>query len=106
MTEPFDLSNTFDIPPEGHDEIKKAGFKIEKLEINTNHLKKYLFLFIKGNMCNGDTLGQIDDKLTIIVKGVFKMFYTKKNFGHSAGLYPFAYDENGEQIGRDKEDYK
>ena len=79
--------------------------KIKKMKVGTFSLKKYIFLFIKGHMGNGDTLGQVEDKLEKIIRDVFKMFYIVKGFEDPKEKYPFAYDENGEQIGGKVEDY-
>ena len=79
--------------------------KIKKIKIGTFNLKKYLFLYIKGHMSNGLTLGQIEDRLEKIIGGVFKLFYTVKGFEDPSKEYPYAYDKNGEQIGGKVEDY-
>ena len=64
-----------------------------------------MFLYIKGHMSNGLTLGQIEDKLELVAQEVFKMFYTVKNFSDPKEKYPYAYNKNGEQIGGKVEDY-
>ena len=79
--------------------------KIKKTKVGTFNLKKYVFLFTKGHMSNGLTIGQIEDKLVEIIGGVFKLFYTVKGFEDPKEKYPYAYDKNGEQIGGKVEDY-
>lgn len=81
--------------------------KIKKIKVGTFNLKKYLFLYVKGHMGNGDTFGQIEDKLERTIQEVFKIFYTVKPFDSDPRKdFPFAYDKDGNQIGCKKEDYK
>ena len=79
--------------------------KIEKLEINDKHLKKYLFLFIKGHLSNGLKFGQVDDMLELILYEVNQLFLLNK-YQVDPKDYPYAFDKNGEQIGCKVEDYE
>ena len=84
--------------------------KIKKMKVGTNNLKKYLFLFIKGHLSNGCTLGEVDGLFTPIIKEMFGIFLLrksdtmtyKKDFNE---IYPFLFDRDGEQIGGKVEDY-
>ena len=85
--------------------------KIKKTEVGINNLKKYLFLFIKGHLNNGLTLGEVDDILTPIVKEIFGIFLLRQSDTMTwkrdfKDIYPFLYDKYGEQIGSKKEEYK
>ena len=84
--------------------------KIKKMKVGTNNLKKCVFLFIKGHLSNGCTLGEVDDLLTPIIKEMFGMFLLrksdtmtyKKDFNE---IYPFLFDKDGEQIGSKEGEY-
>ena len=77
---------------------------MEKIEINTLNLKKYLFLFMKGHLSNGLNFGQVNDMLALVVYEVNQLFLLNK-YQVDIKDYPYAYNENGEQIGCKKEDY-
>jgi len=84
--------------------------KIKKMKVGTNNLKKYLFLFIKGHLNNGLTLGEVDDILTPIVKEIFGIFLLRQSDTMTwkrdfKDIYPFLYNKNGEQIGSKEEEY-
>ena len=52
--------------------------KLQKIEVGTNNLKKYIFLFIKGHLNNGDLMGEADDKLEDIINEIEHLFVTSK----------------------------
>ena len=79
--------------------------KIKKMKVGEFNLKKYLFLYFKGHLNNGLTLGQIDDMLKLVVYEVFQLFLRTK-YEVNKEDYPYAYSENGEQIGGEVEDYE
>jgi len=84
--------------------------KIKKMKVGTNNLKKYLFLYMKGHLNNGLTLGEVDDILTPIIKEIFGLFLLRKSETMTyrrdfKDIYPFLYDKDGEQIGQKEEEY-
>ncbi len=86
--------------------------KIKKMEVGEFNLKKYIFLYIKGHLNNGLTLGQIEDMLKLIVYEVTTIFLTRRfelmcsEHDIAKEKYPYIFDKNGEQIGCKEEDYK
>lgn len=83
---------------------------MNKLKVNDPHLKRCLFLYIKGHLSNGLTLGQIDDMLKIVVYEVSQLFLKTKaetSYDHRPKEdYPYVFNEGGEQIGGKVEDYE
>ena len=80
--------------------------KLQKIEVGTNNLKKYIFLFIKGHLNNGDLMGEADDKLEDIINEIEHLFVTSKYEVNIEKDYPFLLKEDGEQIGNTIEEYK
>ena len=80
--------------------------KLQKIEVGTNNLKKYIFLFIKGYLNNGDSMIEADDKLEDIINEIEYLFVTSKYEVNIEKDYPFLLKEDGEQIGNTIEEYK
>ena len=79
--------------------------KLQKIEVGTNNLKKYIFLFIKGHLNNGDLMGEANDKLEDIIDEIEHLMVTSKYEVNIEKDYPFLLKEDGEQIGNAIEEY-